>query len=448
MKRVLLATVLTLIAHTRAPAQPTDAAAHAPDRAAFPATPPPLPRPLSLDTALAYATQHNPALLRTREQIREQEGVLIEIRAAQLPHLGVSGDYTRLDRNLANSPFANDDTWSVDVTAHQLLYAGGGVRAQVQGQREVLEAARLAFTAALNDTLLAVRQQFYDVLLTRELIAVQEEALQVLEAELTNARQRSAAGTISTFEVLRAEVAVANAKPALIRARNAYRVAQDQLGATLGAPADRLAAPTELPVEGSLVVARRDVALADALAAAHARRPELLAAERLFAAATHAITSARSGYKPAVNAVAGYSWTRPALATTGRRQLEGWTAGVQGSWNIFDGRATAGRVAQARSRAAQAQLSQEERLLAIDVEVRQAHSAVNEGVELLTASERVVDQARESLRLARARFDAGTATQLDVLQAQSALTLAQSNLATAQHGYAVALAALGRATGQ
>ena len=43
--------------------------------------PPPLPSPLTLESALNYAVEHNPALLRTREQIREQEGVLAELRA-------------------------------------------------------------------------------------------------------------------------------------------------------------------------------------------------------------------------------------------------------------------------------------------------------------------------------------------------------------------------------
>jgi outer membrane protein TolC len=409
---------------------------------------PPLLRPLSLDAALGYATDHNPALLRTREQIREQQGVWVEVRSAQLPAVSASGGYTRLDRGVTGSPLANDSTWSADITARQVLYAGGGIRASIKAQRELLEAAKFTFSAALNDTLLAVRRQFYDVLLARELVGVQEEALRVLEAELANARQRGDAGTVSSFEVLRAEVAVANAKPALIRARNSYRVAQDRLRATLGAPVDSPAAPAELALEGTLLVSPREISLADALSAARSRRPELLAQERLITAATESIAAARSGYKPSVSAVAGYEWSKPALSTTGGDRLDGWTAGVQANWAIFDGRATAGRVAQARSRAAQAQLSREERQLGVDIEVREAHSSLVESAELLTASSRVIEQARESLRLARARFGAGTATQLDVLQAQSALTAAQSNLASARHGYAVALAALHRATGQ
>lgn len=415
--------------------------------ASQPAAEMPLPRPLTLDSALEFATRYNPALQRTREQIREQEGLLVEARASQLPSLAASGSYRSTEDKLLESPVYEKTNWAIDVTARQVLYAGGGTQAKIRGQREQVEAAKLTFTAVLNNTVLAVRQQFYTVLLDRELIGVQEEALRVLEAELTNARSRREVGTGSEFDLLRAEVAVANARPALIRARNAYRVAQDRLRAMLGVPAADSNQPTDLDVQGSLAVPHRQFVLSDVVAAARAHRPELLQQKRLIKAAEQGIVSARSGYLPTVSAVAGYEWTKPALTTTSQSRLDGWTAGVQTSWNIFEGRATAGRVVQARSRVNQARFASNELDLSVEVEVRQAHASLIEADELLVSSEKVVSQASESLRLARARFQAGTATQLDVLQAQSALTESRSNLAQAQHAYAVALASLQRAMG-
>ena len=408
---------------------------------------PALPRPLTLEAALGYAAEHNPGLLRTREVVREQEGVLVEVRAGLLPTLGTTGSYSRVDDQRLESPLYSDRAWSVDVTVKQLLYSGGGTQAKVRSQREQLEAARLTFTAALNDTLLSVHRQFYAVLLDRELIGVQEEAQQVLEAELAKARHRREAGSGSDFDILRAEVAVANSRPALIRARNTYRNAQDQLRATLGSTATDASQPTDLNVQGALAMPRHEVALIDAITAARAHRPELLQQERLAQAAEQGIVGARSGYQPTVSAVAGYEWAKPSLLTTPQSHLDGWTAGLQASWNIFDGRATSGRVAQARARANQVQFATEERQLAVEIEVRQAHSSLAEADELLTSSEKVVEQARESLRLSQSRFQAGIATQLDVLTAQSSLTQARSNLAQAQHDYAVASAALNRATG-
>lgn len=409
--------------------------------------PEPLPQPLTLEAALRYATANNPGLLRVREQIQEQEGVLIEAKAARLPSLAASASYSRQQDSLLVSPLYNDDNWTASITARQTIYAGGGVQAQVKTRKEQLEAARLAFTAGLNDMLLTVRSQFCDVLLARELIGVQEEALRVLENELGNARSRRTAGTGSDFDVLRAEVSVANARPGLIHARNTYRTAQDKLRATLGSPSGDTSRATDLGVEGTIEVPRREVALADAIAAARAQRPELLQQERQVKAAEYAIDAARSGYLPTVSAYAGYESTKPSITGLSESHLDGWMAGVQSNWAIFDGKATAGRVGQAKSRASQARYSAEERQLAVEVEVRQAHSALIEATEMLDSSGKVVEQARESLRLAQARFQAGTATQLDVLTAQSQLTQARSNLAQAQHDYAVAIATLSRATG-
>ncbi len=416
--------------------------------AAPPAAPSgPLPRPLTLDGALVYAAEHNPTLRRVREQIREQEGIVLQAGARRIPNVEAAGSYGRVDDELVAAPGYDNESWSFQVTANQVLYAGGSLRAGTRAAREQAEAARLAFQAQLHNTLLATRQAFASVLLDRELIAVQEEAIAVLEAELANARARREAGTGSDFDVIRAEVAVANAQPPLIQARNAYRIAQDQLRQQLGAPASVEDAPTDLGVEGTLSDRGDMVSLGAALDTAHARRPELRRQLRLVTAADHNVTVAKSGRLPTVSAYAGYEWANaPASARLADRR-DGWMAGINSNWAIFDGRATAGKVRQARSQATQTRLAQEELALAIDVEVRQAHSALTEANELVAASTKTVEQAQESLRLARARQQAGTATQLDVLSAQSALTLARSTQSQARYAFTVALAGLQRAIG-
>jgi outer membrane protein TolC len=132
----------------------------------------------------------------------------------------------------------------------------------------------------------------------------------------------------------------------------------------------------------------------------------------------------------------------------GSQSEDGWLAGVQGQWNIFDGRATAGRVTQARSAFEQSKLALTEAQLAAEVEVRRAFSQWQQATELAEASKLVVGQADEAVRLANARYNAGTATQLDVLQAQTDLTTARTNQIQAYYSYNVAVAALRKAMGQ
>jgi len=105
-------------------------------------------------------------------------------------------------------------------------------------------------------------------------------------------------------------------------------------------------------------------------------------------------------------------------------------------------------VVQAKSQLEQARLTLADTTLAIEVQVRQAYSALTEAWELVQASSKTAEQAQEALRLANVRYGAGTATQLDVLSSQVALTQARLNQLQAYYGYSVAQAAVRQAMGQ
>ena len=126
---------------------------------------------------------------------------------------------------------------------------------------------------------------------------------------------------------------------------------------------------------------------------------------------------------------------------------DGLFVGLQSNWAIFDGRATSGRVAQARSIVEQNRLSLMQTKINAEVDVRRAYSSWQESNELVEASRKVVEQAQEAVRLANARYSAGTGTQLDVLQAQVDLTTARTNQVQAYYTYNVAVADLRRAMG-
>ncbi|MEJ1973117.1 MAG: TolC family protein [Lacunisphaera sp.] len=158
-----------------------------------------------------------------------------------------------------------------------------------------------------------------------------------------------------------------------------------------------------------------------ALVTARETRPDLQRLAKLTDAAEQGIKVRQSAYQPTLSAFGAYDWLQ-GPATSNKSSLDGWTVGLQSTWSIFDGRATAGRVAQAKSVYEQTKLSLDEAGLSVDVEVRRAISNFQGAVELAGASKKVVEQAQEAVRLADVRFAAGTATQLDQLQTQVALT--------------------------
>jgi outer membrane protein len=405
-----------------------------------------VPDELDLGYAIAFALDNNFAIRQAKERIRQQEGILLEVRSLQLPGVSASGGYSALDREL--SVTGENRNWNVGINARQIIFSGGGVSASVQAQRLALEAATLQLQAVIDAALLDVRTRFYNVLVSRERIKVQEQSVALLQRQLQDVRNRFEAGAVSNFEVLRSEVALANAQAPLISARNNYRLAIEELRQALGFTAADGANVGRLPeFVGTLEFAPVNFELGNALASARERRPDLIRLRRLEESAEQVVTLRRSDYLPDVALVGSYDWRKSPGSNRFSDARDGWTLGVQSSWNIFDGRATAGRVAQARSQLAQTRLVFEEAELAVAVEIRRALSSLQEATELAEASKRVVEQATEAVRLADARYSAGTATQLDVLQARTDLTTASLNQLEAFYRFNVARAALRRAMG-
>ncbi|MEY2878673.1 MAG: hypothetical protein RLZZ15_1053 [Verrucomicrobiota bacterium] len=408
----------------------------------------PVPPRLDLKGAMGFAIENNFAIRQARERIKQQDGVLVEISARQIPTVTAAAAYQQNDTEIAQSFPSSDRAWSVSLTASQVLYAGGGVKASVRGSQLVRESAVLDLQATINDALLQVRTNFYAVLLAREKITVQEKNLVLLQEQLKTATDRYNAGTVSSFEKLRAEVAVANAKAPLITAKNDFRLAIESLRQSLGFTTNLPDQLDKLPeFLGTLEFSPTKFDMLSALDAAHANRPELQRLAKLSSSREQSITVARSNSLPNVSAFGGWQ-LRKGPGSAFSESKDGWLLGVQSQWNIFDGRATAGRVAQARSALEQTKLSLAEATLAAEVEVRRAFSQWQQAEELADASKKVVEQAEEAVRLATARYNAGTATQLDVLQAQTDLTTSRTNQVQAYYAYNVGVATLRRAMGQ
>ena len=418
--------------------------------AAAPAPQPPLPDTLDLKTLVQFALENNFTIRQARERIKQQEGVEIQVRSRQIPNVSANGSYTGNSRELSTYSPQDTSSWGISLQARQVLYAGGGVQSSIRSARLVREAAMFELEGVINQQLLSVRTQFYTVLFAKQRIAVQEENVNLLAQQLKDARSRFDAGTTSNFDVLRAEVALANGQPPLIQARNDFRIAVEQLRQLVGYVAAKGSNTTKIPeLVGSLDVGQPvTFEIAEALAAARANRPELQQLAKLQEAGEQNVKTNRATYQPEVDLVGSYEVVRNPFSGQWNDRLQGWVAGVQTSWNIFDGRATAGRVVQAKSQLEQAKLSLASTSLAIEVQVRQADSSLNEAWELVQASSKTVEQAQEALRLANVRYAAGTATQLDVLTSQVALTDARLNQLQAYYGYNVALAAMRQAIGQ
>lgn len=411
-----------------------------------------LTKPLSLTDALNLSLQQNRAIKKSQRDVEAAQGVSLQTRAIAVPKVLASGKYTATDSAATEAFFPGqvlvDQNWDASIQVVQSIYEGGRLVSSLRAAKLAKEQAFLQHQTVVADTLLATRVAYYDVLVAAQDIVVRDASVTLLAKELDEQSRRYEAGTVPRFNVLRAEVAVANARPALIRARNSHRIAKNNLTQLLGYDLPReVWENIPLQLTDTLNVAPFTIELPIAIQQALERRTELGALRKAEQLRKEDITSARSGRRPSLQAFAGWGWRNSSLTTDLRDEVDGWKVGVQMNWNIFDGFATRGKVVQAKAAHEKSLVELDDTGSKVELEVRTAYSVLIGASEVLESQKKVQEQAEEALRLAHSRADAGTGTQLDVLSAETALTEARTTQTQAQYDYAVAIARLERAIG-
>lgn len=413
--------------------------------------------PLSLQSVLELGLQQSPAILKGKQDIEESLGVSVQLKSAALPQVTASGAVNSLDSGRIESvpfggaggiKFQSDKNWNTAIQVSQPIYAGGRISASLRSAKWTREAALASYQALVEETLLNLRIAYNDVLLAWEQIQTQEASVKLLEQELGDARRRFEAGTVPRFNVLRAEVELASAKPRLIRARNAHRIAKNNLATQLGwnIPNNGVE-DIPLQLSGKLTRSESDITLAQAIGRALASRPELTALRAQQSLRDEEVVQAKSARLPVVSAYGGWGWQSRTFTDDFSGHVDGWNVGARVDWSLWDSGLTKGKIDAAKARRQKASIETEDTSRKIELEVRTAHSNFHEAAEVLDSQARVIEQAEEALRLANARSEAGSGTQLDVLSAQTSLTEARSTYAQALRDHSVAWARLERAMG-
>jgi outer membrane protein TolC len=436
-------------------------------------------RPLTIDDAVQLALKQNPSILEQIQQLKAQKGLVFQAQARLLPQLTAATNYSQQGNELtpkvsgtskvdllaipAGQPltFANvvpvpasaasvsssNQTWQVTLTVSQLIWDGGATIASRREARINEDAAYYTLRDTIDTVVETVRTQFYQILLNKALVQVQEESVNLLQSQLEDQRSRYEAGTVPQFNVLQAEGTLENQIPQLIAAQNNYRISQATLARTLGIPAGpQYTTDNPLPIQGTLTYTPIQYDLGTALIEARANRPFLKAQRSAILANVENITVQAAGYQPTFTADIGVEQRSNPTTNNLGQTLQGWFLGVQGSWNIFDGFLTYGRVKQAKAQLEQAKVTYDDSVRQVELEVATAVSNLREAAGTVDSAQTGVNVNLEALRLADERLAAGTGTQLDVLTQQENLTTARSTLVQAQFSYISAVAAFQQAT--
>jgi TolC family type I secretion outer membrane protein len=438
MMAVTLAATGPVAAQTPAGPAPAPLPATAP----APALPPPGQK-LSLPEAIALGLRQNPTI---RSGVSSQSAAQYRVPQAQsgyYPRLDLFGDFGR--SRLPSTSTGEDitsDALDTSLRARQLVWDFGKTSALVDEARAGVRSAEADLERLRELVVLNVRQSYFQLLAARRLVGVAEAAVQRAELNLQSARGFFEVGIRAKSDVARAEVDVANARVDLIRARNAVRFAEANLANALG-----LNATTPIDIEDILtyepVVLDQGLLLRDALS----NRPELAQARARLDAARAQLAGARAGWGPDLNIVGSVGTTTDPVRE-GLTVNESWSIGLSLSWNLFQGFFTTNRIKETLALVDVARANYDVLELQVRLDVEQAYIQVVEASERVAATDTAAESARENLRLAQGRYDAGVGTILDLTTAQLSLTQAEADQVRALTDYRVGLAVLDRAVGR
>ena len=414
---------------------------------------------LPLERAVQDALAHNQTLHAARASVDEAGAGRRQAVAALAPRVSVSESWQRGDqpvfvfssllsaRRFAASNFAIDALnhpnpvgfFRTSVGVEQVLFDGGQRRAGATAAAHAVEVARATLDETAAGIAVSVSEAYGRVLAAQAARRAAESGLESAREDVARAERRRTAGLATDADVLTLRVHVADLEERVIRAGGDLAVARGQLNQLTGSPLDRDFAVAE-PVEATAPAAT--VPLADLFAEAARKRPDLARASAAARGAEAGVTAARATLFPQVGAQA-------AVDVSGTRindRTSNWIVGGELRWTFSLGGADLAR--RAAAAAARARSEQAAAMSAAQLDVLTATRRLEAAQARRATGLAAVEQARESQRIIRNRFDAGLAGVTDVLQASTAVLDAEARATAARVDVMVGQAHLRRALGR
>ncbi|GBC99876.1 Outer membrane protein TolC [bacterium HR17] len=408
---------------------------------------------MTLKECIAQALQTHPQVKLAQSQLDAATARLRQAKAQLRPELTFTGTHRQQGPTVSffvpqppplpprEVTVVRDQVRNLNLELQQNIYDGGRFTATIRGASHLVNAADEGVRSVQAQLILRVTQAYADVLASQAFEEVARQSVERVQAVLKVAQARFEAGTAPKFDVLRAEAELATAQEQLLSAQNAVALAKAALNQLLGRPTD---APVELePLPEPLMAEPTALRSEPFLRQALANRPELRSAEWQIKAAQERVNFAKADK----NLLAFLTGNYQRQTATGFSRDYAWGINLIVQLPIFDSgrRESVLQEQEALLRQASAQREQLERQIALEVEEAVRNYQI--ALQRLNTARAALKSAEEAYRLAQVRYEAGAGTQVEVLDAQVALTSARANEVRALYDAHKAFAQLVYATG-
>jgi len=408
---------------------------------------------LNIADCTKLALVNNKVLQRVVQEREIARGERLKSYSAILPSVDLTGDYTRLDgvtsfeidtpTGTEKVQFGDEDTYSTVLTVTQPIFAGGSIPARINAAKLLSLLTDETVRAAVQDMVYAAEHAYYDVLLSQRLLEISTDAVRSAQAHLDNVKQRQRGGVASDFDVLRAEVELSNFQAEFIQNKNAISVSKASLIKVMGVSQD-----SDFVLSDELLYVPSNITMEQAVEAAYLNRPDLLGREFDIKMQKELLKIARSQYFPVVSGYYSNTWAKPDPHNL--LEIEwghAWQGGVRASLPIFDGFLRDGEIVAQKARLKQGQIDLIDAEETALFDLTKAKLGIENTAEFIESQRLNLTRAEEGLRLAEVGYKEGANTQVEMIDAQAALTTARANHYQAIYSHIIAKLDLQKAMG-
>lgn len=391
---------------------------------------------LNMDDAIKLAIEKNAELKIASMDIQKAEEKLREARSGLFPQLNASGQYQRyIDLPVIfmpkGSPFGttlkigSENSYSATLSLSLPLFSYSLYQG-ISLASEALDISKESYKSVKNKVVTDVKKAFLAVILTRETKDVMAQSLKNAEDNFENIKKLRQGGTLSDYDVLRAEVQVENLKPTVLQMENNYKLSLEALKVAIG-----LDASQEIDVIGDMefiepyILPDEKSVLEEMLK----NNPQLAILDRQVTINDKTISLEKSAHLPTLAAFGTYQYQ--AQANDFKFSDYNWVktslVGLQLQIPIFSGFKVDAKVNQAEINLNQSIEQKRNYTEAFKTQTLSILYRIQQAVKRIEGQSKTVKQATEGYEIAKRRLLNNLATQLEVNDAELALRQAKLN---------------------
>lgn len=401
---------------------------------------------LTLDDSIQMALENNHYIQESmsdfdmakwaRSEARRKSGLTLAWSAKGQSLDGAAYDGYKQETGKYDREFSNDVKLTLPI------YTGGSLENQIEAASYALDAADLSLENTKQSVKMQATSDYFRILQCRNLINVNQNAVDTLEQHLKNVNAQYSVGTVAKSDVLSSQVQLAQAQQNLVTSKNNYDIAVATLNNFVGLPTDAV-----VNARDELSYTKYDLSLDDCTAYAVLHRPDGIAAEYNVKEAKASMNAAKSGYRPKVDVFADKTFAGEDPFGQDHDAKDSWGVGLEASWNIFDNNVTEAQVQQSAAALRKAETQAKAQYDTIHLDVRTAYLQLLAAETNIQTTSVAVDKAQEDYKISQVRYSAGVGTNLDVMDAEEKLTSTLTNYYTALYDYNTSKASLDKAMG-